>query len=161
MIAIVAAALAVLMIVLAAPGLLTLTPLGYNYLSLAHLAAFVLAALTLVGLGRAWRRRRPRGAAHAGLWAGAAGGALGAAGTQVLMHTPQASAAFVANLAPKGVPAAAAATLMHLNAAASATLTAALGAALYAVVGFFASWWGGRSVRSAHADPGAGGAPSP
>lgn len=156
----VAAALAILTIVLAAPGLLTLTPLGYDYLSLAHLAAFVLAAVTLVGLGRAWRRRRPHGAAHAGLWAGAAGGALGAVGTQVLMHTPVATAAFVANLAPKGVPAAAAATLLHLNVAAGAALTAALGAALYAVVGFLASWWGGRSLSQAHEDSDGGRSPA-
>lgn len=147
-----------LVLVLAAPGLLTLTPLGYSHLSLAHLAAFVLATLLLVTLGRAWRRHRPRGAAHAGLWAGAATGALGAVGTQALMHTPRATAAFVANLAPRGVPPQAATTLLHLNLVAGVVLTAVGGAALYGGVGFLAAWWGGRSVRRAHSEDGAAGA---
>lgn len=147
-----------LVLVLAAPGLLTLTPMGYSYLSLAHLAAFVLATILLVTLGRVWRRHRPGGAAHAGLWAGAATGALGAVGTQALMHTPRATAAFVANLAPRGVPPKAATTLLHLNLVAGVVLTAVAAAALYGVVGFLAAWWGGRSVRRAHSEDGAAGA---
>lgn len=152
-----AAVLIVLALVLAAPGLLTLTPLGYGYLSLAHLGAFVLATILLMALGRVWRRHRPRGAAHAGLWAGAATGALGALGTQALMHTPRATAAFVANLSPRGVPPAAAATLLHLNLVAGVVLTTIAGAALYGVVGFLSAWWGGRSVRPAHSDGDAAG----
>ncbi len=144
---------------LAAPGLLTLTPLGYGYLPLAHLAAFVLAAVLLAALGRAWRRHRRRGAAHAGLWAGLATGALGAVGTQALMHSPRATAAFVANLAPHGVPPAAAATILHLNVAAGVLLTAVAGGALYGAVGFLAAWWGARSERAAHSEGGTAGSP--
>ncbi len=153
-----AAILLALVLVLAAPGLLTLTALGYRYLPLAHLAAFVVATLLLAALGHVWRRQRPRGAAHAGLWAGATAGALGAVGTQTLMRTPRATAAFVANLSPRGIPPAAATTLLHLNVAAAVILTAGAGAAVYGAAGFLAAWWGGRAIPPAHSGGGAAGA---
>lgn len=140
---------AVLTLILSAPGALALVPWGYSYLSWGHLAAFVLAVLTLASLGRALRRlhRRP---ARGALWAGALAGALGAVGTQLIMHTPQATAAFVRNLAPRGIPAIAAVTLLNLHATSGTLLTAAFGAGLYGVVGWIAGWWGGRrSTRRA------------
>jgi len=134
---------AILTLILSAPGALALVPWGYSYLSWGHLAAFVLAVLALASLGRTLRRlhRRP---ARGALWAGAVAGALGAAGTQLIMHTPKATAAFVETLAPRGIPALAAVTLLNLHATSGMLLTAVFGAGLYGLVGGMAGWWGGR-----------------
>lgn len=132
-----------LLVVLVAPAALSLTPAGYDFMPPAHVVAFVLAAIVLVWMGRAFQRRGHH-ATRRGLGVGAMGGALGALGSQVLMHTPAATAAFVVDLAGHGVPPAAALTIQHLHMTTSAILTALIATVFYGALGAIAGWWGAR-----------------
>jgi hypothetical protein len=125
------------------PSLLSLTPAGYDYASLAHLATFLAAMILFVWLGRI-SARRGLGGGRRGLWVGAVSGGLGALGSASVSHTPPANRAFVTELAARGVPPAAAYTLHSLHVVTTALLTALAAAAFYAVAGAFGAWWGAR-----------------
>lgn len=132
-----------LLVILIAPSALSLTPAGYDFMPPAHVVAFVLAVMVLVWVGRVFQRRG-RHATRRGLVVGAMSGALGALGSQMVMHTPAATAAFVADLAGHGVPPAAALTIQHLHMTTSAILTAFIAMVFYGVSGAVAGWWGAR-----------------
>ncbi|MCL8207881.1 MAG: hypothetical protein K6V97_07420 [Actinomycetia bacterium] len=137
-----------LVAVLAAPALLAFYPAGYDRMTPAHLAAFVVATALLAAFGR---RRAHRGGrpARAGLVLGAVAGTAGAALSQWLMHTPPATQAFVADLAAHGVPPRAALIMHQLHLVTSAVLTALIAAVFYGAVGLVAAWWGSRFAPQA------------
>ena len=147
----------ILSMLLAAPGLLALTPDGYDLMNSAHFVALLFAVVVLVWLGR-HQARRGRRAARVGFWVGMLAGAAGSLGAAAILETPPAVAAFVRYAGANGVPPAAAVTLHQLHLVASTVLNALLAAGFYGFLGAFAAWWGGRTVRPlsprpAKADP--------
>lgn len=147
----------VLAIILAAPGLLALTPGGYDLMNSAHFVVLLLAVVVLVWLGR-FQARRGRRAGRVGLVVGVVAGAAGSVGSALIMQTPPAVRAFVQYVGRNGVPPAAAVTLHALHLVASTMLNALLSAGFYALLGALAAWWGARTVlrirtREAKADP--------
>ncbi len=133
-----------LAILIAAPGLLALSPRGYDLMNSAHFVVLLLTIAAQVGLGRR-QARRGRRAGRVGALVGMAAGAAGSLGAAVITETTPALSAFVQYAGRNGVPPTAAVTMHQLHLVTSAVLDALLAAGFYGVLGGFAAWWGGRA----------------
>ncbi|MCY0878616.1 MAG: hypothetical protein OWU84_06735 [Firmicutes bacterium] len=130
-----------LLLVYAGPALLTLSPVTYHATTAAHFVTFLASVVLFVLLGKHLKARRRRRARH-GFVVGLAVAWLGTGIAEYIRRLPLAQQVFIQEL--PGVPRAAALTMLHLHAVTGAVLSALLYGALYALLGAFAAWWGGR-----------------
>ncbi|PSR28195.1 MAG: hypothetical protein C7B47_05690 [Sulfobacillus thermosulfidooxidans] len=139
-----------LLLVLAGPSVLALSPATYPYLTLSHVFSFLFSVLIFVIFGREMKKR-----GHRPIWPGVLLGAFTAfASSLVYQYTirlPQAQMALIRQL--HGVPAQAVITMLHLHMISGAVITALFAAGFYGLLGGFASWWGGWPIKGSPPNP--------
>ncbi len=144
MFGVVSVSLFMLLIVLAGPSLLTLSPTTYRYLTLSHLLTFLFSVLIFVFFGRYLKQH-----GHPPFWPGVLLGSLTAFASsliyQYIIRLPRAQLALLNQL--HGVPKDAAVNMLHLHVISGALITSAFAAGFYGLLGGFASWWGGWPVK--------------
>ena len=136
---------ALLLLAYSGPALLTLSSYTYGIMTLARFVSFLVSVTLFVMLGKSLKKRQRRRFAT-GLVVGAGVAVAGTGASQAIRHLPQAENAFAAQM-PE-VPHAAAMTMLHLHAVASAVLSAVLYGVLFGLLGAVAVWWGGRGPGS-------------
>lgn len=131
----------VILILFTLPDIFMLWPITYSMMSAAHFIVFLMSVVLFVMMGRALRRRQKQRFMR-GFITGAVVGFVGTAVGQYIRHLPMAEEAFMRQL--HGVPHQAAMAMLHLHVVSGTLINGLMYGFLYAFLGGFATWWGGR-----------------